>query len=525
MVTKPSKKETDEIFSNLVGVYVLESLTVGMYVNAFDSIREYIQNSFDSLNQAVRENLIKETEKKIEIILSEEEKSVTILDYGIGVSSEKAADTLIAIGKSVKSLGIDAGFRGIGRLAGIAYCDKLTFETTAKGSSTLSKVTYNSKKIKNYLQDRSLRNKSTIQSVLMESCQISYDTCLNDEHFFRVKLENLTGKGKDFLKYKLIHDYLASVAPIEFDGQKFHFKSEINKIQKGFVTNESIISIVLKRLGKDDQQIRKPYKTTITKAGKKWDEVEKIFEITDKSQNRYRGWYGETSRLQTIPDKSIAGIRFRINNISVGGSEITKELFEEVAPTHTRFNNCFIGEIHINPEFVTPNSRRDNFADTEEWRKIREDIRETLISKLPKKAHSTSRELNNSIPVIKKRVDEKMHKVVKMLNHGDISIAEKPIILNELKNETKKVVTAKKKENRTDEEIETLNCKEKELNSLCAEVEAFQGYSDVTLENEIDQSEIDILKIVYEVLKEKLQEDLFLEIKNEIENRLPPSLN
>ena len=112
-----------------LGGFVLESLTVGMYSEAYDVLRAYIQNSMDSLNEAVSAELNSELEKKIEILLSNEEKNLSIVDYGTGILAKSAPQTLLSIGRSDKNIGKQTGFRGIGRLAGIGFCDQLIFET------------------------------------------------------------------------------------------------------------------------------------------------------------------------------------------------------------------------------------------------------------------------------------------------------------------------------------------------------------------------------------------------------------
>ena len=111
----------DYIFAASIGAFVLESLTVGMYNDAGDVLRGYVQNSMDSLNEAVVTNLITDSEKEIRLILSKDENNISIVDCGVGISTKKAPQTLLSIGQSGKCFGKDTGFRGIGRLAGIGF--------------------------------------------------------------------------------------------------------------------------------------------------------------------------------------------------------------------------------------------------------------------------------------------------------------------------------------------------------------------------------------------------------------------
>ncbi|UXN57538.1 hypothetical protein [Phyllobacterium zundukense] len=56
--------------------------------------------------------------------------------------AEQAWNTLTSIGASKKDRQRDAGFRGIGRLAGMAYCDKVIFRTTFPGETALTVIEF-----------------------------------------------------------------------------------------------------------------------------------------------------------------------------------------------------------------------------------------------------------------------------------------------------------------------------------------------------------------------------------------------
>nr|VFK10630.1 MAG: Histidine kinase-, DNA gyrase B-, and HSP90-like ATPase [Candidatus Kentron sp. LPFa]VFK26719.1 MAG: Histidine kinase-, DNA gyrase B-, and HSP90-like ATPase [Candidatus Kentron sp. LPFa] len=121
----------DEKHHTRIGAFVLETLTTGMYRNPLDTLREYIQNAFDAIRTAERQNIIQTGAGRIRVSISQKDRTLTIRDNGTGVAAADTAARLVNIGMSAKSLEIDAGFRGIGRLAGIAYCDELTFRTQA----------------------------------------------------------------------------------------------------------------------------------------------------------------------------------------------------------------------------------------------------------------------------------------------------------------------------------------------------------------------------------------------------------
>src|SRR3954465_11929218 len=84
------------------GAFILETLTIGMYGESRNAIREYVQNSFDSIQQAREKGLLKSAHGRVDIELSGEGTSLCIRDDGIGLSSKIATATLTSVGASKK---------------------------------------------------------------------------------------------------------------------------------------------------------------------------------------------------------------------------------------------------------------------------------------------------------------------------------------------------------------------------------------------------------------------------------------
>ena len=131
-----------------VGKYTLESLTTGMYSDPMIVYREYIQNSVDSLENAVQQGIIDHSSMRIDIIVSEENSRISIRDNGTGIKSSEARATLMNVGNSKKRNANNRGFRGIGRLGGMSYCDTLIFYTSFEGENCKSVISFDCKKLK-----------------------------------------------------------------------------------------------------------------------------------------------------------------------------------------------------------------------------------------------------------------------------------------------------------------------------------------------------------------------------------------
>ncbi len=131
-----------------VGAYVLESLTTGMYTQPLDAIREYVQNAMDSIRMAEHEKLLPALSGRIDIEVSKPNRRFVIRDNGMGIPTAEVQTRLLNVGMSNKELGKSAGFRGIGRLAGMAYCRQLTFRTSAAGEDRVSELVIDCAKLR-----------------------------------------------------------------------------------------------------------------------------------------------------------------------------------------------------------------------------------------------------------------------------------------------------------------------------------------------------------------------------------------
>ena len=140
-----------ENFIPTIGKNVLETLTTGMYDDARFIFREYIQNAADQIDLAVEENILEEKSKgRIIIEIDSINKNIIIEDNATGVSSTDILQFLGDVANSQKDRTQRKGFRGIGRLGGLGYCDKLIFETSFKGESVKTKMILDAKLLRKY---------------------------------------------------------------------------------------------------------------------------------------------------------------------------------------------------------------------------------------------------------------------------------------------------------------------------------------------------------------------------------------
>ena len=108
-----------------------------MYHTPLAVYREYMQNAADAIEGAGWSD-----KGRVKISINPSERSVKIRDNEPGLTYAEAKRELIPIARSRKRRGVHRGFRGIGRLAGLAFADAVTFRTRARGTHPVSEISW-----------------------------------------------------------------------------------------------------------------------------------------------------------------------------------------------------------------------------------------------------------------------------------------------------------------------------------------------------------------------------------------------
>lgn len=340
-----------------IGKNAIENLTRGMYEDSKIIYREYIQNAADQIDYALKNKLFNE-EMIIDIKIDKKNRNVTIKDNATGVKLDMIESTLAYVADSNKIKGESKGFRGIGRLGGLAYCEELRFITSAKGENYRTIMIWDARALSRMLDDGAV--KDSAGNILQKIISYEYEECPIDEHYFIVEMYGITSDNVDLLDTEKVKEYIALNAPIPYDS-KFYYKQKIHdylKIKR-FSKNEYKIFV-------EGEDILKLYTTTLFEknpAGqrRKYDDIYdvKIKEFyNDYGELLAWMWYGISRFEKQIPHpiNQTAGIRLRQSNIQIGNERTLNPLFKEA-----RGNLYFIGEVHAIHKDLTPNARRDYF--------------------------------------------------------------------------------------------------------------------------------------------------------------------
>ncbi len=359
------------------GANILENLTTGMYQDSKVIYREYIQNSCDQIDRAIKDGILKPGEGTIRIWLDSDQRTIIIEDNATGIPATSFQRTLGNIADSDKKIGEDKGFRGIGRLCGLAYCKELIFESCAKGEDTISTMVCDAKKMRGLIEENERGKKHTANEVLHAINRFDKAKTNDlDSHFFRVKLIDINRENTDLLDFQKVKDYLSFVAPVPYQSS-FYYRSDVYKHAQELGVKLDEYNITL-----NGEPIFKKY-TTILKesAGNKYDD---IFAVHFKDFYGADGelfawmWVGLSKFQKAIPKiNQMRGLRLRKENIQIGGEDSLQKLFKE-----DRGNSYFVGEVFAVNKDLIPNSQRDyfneNMARAEFERELRKYFNEEL---------------------------------------------------------------------------------------------------------------------------------------------------
>lgn len=364
----------------VLGDQVLEILTSAMYGSPLSVYREYIQNSADAL--AGGNGL---SQGSIEVSVDARRQSIQIKDNGPGLSEEMAVRALVPIGTSQKRRGIDRGFRGIGRLSGLAFARSVTFLTRMNDSQSVTRVKWNGPELRASIG----KTGHTAQSV-RECVEVTREAGEGfPGHFFWVNVDDVHRHvAGALLNREVIRSYIAEVCPVPI-AASFPFLAHIEQL---FADREQPLALTVSLAG-DPQPILRPLGKELRLSKQRVDRYRDFEEVRvlslDRSGVAAVGWIAHSSYMGVLPKSlGIRGMRVRVGNIQIGGEDVFGHLFDQ-----DRFNRWCVGEIHITDARIVPNGRRDYFEANPHLRNLENQLA-VLFRSIVARCRSASRMRN-----------------------------------------------------------------------------------------------------------------------------------
>lgn len=393
--------QTPVAFEPFFGGFVLETLTIGMYGEARNAIREYIQNGFDSIQRAIDElKILNPGDGLIEIEMAADRNSLVIRDNGAGLPVRSAAETLTRVGASGKSHRKNAGFRGIGRLAGIVFSDTVTFTTKAKGEREQTTVIFNAKAMRAAMAPG--RGSAKSAQELMRETVRAFKTASKEvnRHFFEVKLEGFNDEPDECSSPKELYDFVSQVAPVPYAAD-FPYRNLLSDAEAKYKIPIEEVRITIKDGAGKPAPVTKRY-------GKSYSFESGTVDLSDckiypSPSGRWWAWVGKKEESGAYTDTRVSGLRVRVRNIQIDGTEIVREIFRDSAKSHQRFQDYFLGEVFVEPSALVPNARRDGFEEDAAWKKVRAELG-TVVKELGREAYAVSTSSQHSVDALQSKL-------------------------------------------------------------------------------------------------------------------------
>lgn len=361
----------------IIGRNLLETITSALYENPIILFREYVQNSLDAYNYA-----IKNEEKKcladfnVDININQENRSIIITDNGYGIYTEgEFRKEMLSFGNSKK---IDSsqfiGFRGIGRISALPFCEELVFENKAEGVKEVNYCVWKGDEYRNLLNSDET-NDATFEQTVREIVNIRKETCEDEKlHYFKVKIINYSYEIEEMLEHVDFESSLTQLLPIKYS-DNFKASKKIEDRYKQFMNedlNDFMCSVHL-----NGKELRKNY----TDKNNVLDSDIIFWEIREKSKKNGKPgdkigllWFTFNKKIEaskTNKNDKDYGIFVRSKNVLMGNNDTFASLCmssKEHVGTYSELTGTLrgvYGELLINSPNLKDNARREWFKTDE----------------------------------------------------------------------------------------------------------------------------------------------------------------
>lgn len=344
--------------------HVLEALAGGLYPNKLDILREYIQNSYDAIREYLR---ISRRSSKCSIKVVVKAGSVIIHDNATGMDRSTIGEYR-KLGFSKKSLGEYAGWRGIGKAAGLAVAEKMIVTTSPIGVAQQFQLVFNSQEMLKAVEELRKKNQNIALNQLIERYS-KIETYRENKkaHYTTVELAKIKSDCSQLLDPGLIAAHLSQIAPVPFH-PSFRAGRKIAANLADYFDDYLPVKLLV-----NGQQVFKPYRDHWTSDGKsisvKEPEFLPIYAVHDSERELIAySWFCMNTGRGRINVKcnvasnavDVSGLVYRVHDIRIGDAQLSRRTLWTATPERARYA---IGEIHVVDPHVEPTADRNDFKD------------------------------------------------------------------------------------------------------------------------------------------------------------------
>jgi hypothetical protein len=398
--------------------HVLEALTGGLYPYKLDILREYIQNAYDAIREYLRTSK-KPDSCRIKVVVKA--GSVVVDDNATGMDLVTIGEYR-KLGFSRKSFGEYAGWRGIGKAAGLAVAEKMIVTTSPLGVPEEYQLEFDSAQMLKEVEELRATNQNIPLNLLIEKhSSIEKNPAKKKQHYTTVELFKVKSDCSELLDSDRIAAHLSQIAPVPFHPE-FKFGSRI-----AANLSNSVEEYLPVRLFVNKEQIFKPYRHHWSNNGKsitvKEPEFLPIYAVHGESRDLIAyAWFcmnlgrGQIDiKCKNIGDPiDVSGMVYRVHDIRIGDAQLPRRTIWKASPERARYA---MGEIHVLDPAVEPTADRNDFKDN----LARYNFYQACIdlpSEINRKAGRQSLELRAEEKI--ERADASLHEISKKLRQKQI---------------------------------------------------------------------------------------------------------
>jgi len=414
-------------------------LSQDLYPRKLEIVREYIQNASDAIDSfASIAGIIKDNSEPV-IKVSVQGRSLLIFDNGIGMDGDEVSK-LRRIAYSEKRAGHEAGYKGIGRLAGIAVADKLKISSTSYGDPELHHFEFRAKEMREEVSANKRRGvQEPASQVINRHTDLWSAPIDRKDHYTIVEVRGISESCPELLDGRVLKEYIGDIAPVDFSPE-FKWGVRLSQRLRQDVPDYSPKTVYLSMLNGDRIRVFKPYVDAMVVAEPEYIEVldpanpnntvalcwfaTKGQQVLDRIRpaGKIFSVDGDDSRDK----KRFAGLVYKLFGFSVGDRSLpVRTLWGQSFPRAL----WFTGEIHIIDKDVLPTTDRSDFVETDSRKRLYQ-----AAERIPAKLNKLAQEISNNRKAYEdgERFKQKLQTWKERLRTGQIEKAELKSIRGEL---------------------------------------------------------------------------------------------
>jgi Histidine kinase-, DNA gyrase B-, and HSP90-like ATPase len=346
-----------------VGAELLDILSRGLYSDARDAVREYVQNGVDAGAQ--------------DIVISASGPALTIRDDGTGMDWETLRRAR-RFGLSDKTPWETVGYRGIGIYASFGMCDRLIITTRQAGINDLISLRLDFGRMREILdrdKQGSERFGVPLTELLNEHSEFVREewTGAIEDHFTLVRLEGVLPPYRSQINDASgLSAYLLNTIPIAYPEESYG--ANVNAL----IRTELDLNPVRVELRIGDEP---PFSVAPPLASRVLEPVHQ-WVVDDEGKRLAFIWYVLTSTKDRISNpkdttdsSGVSGFLLKIKGFTLGDRTVLKNLWPAVGGGILYHH--YSGEIHVCASAqVFPNAARNNLESGPETQSFLKYLRE-----------------------------------------------------------------------------------------------------------------------------------------------------